>query len=54
MTNFKTKNENRKAHKGTTEHREARTLRRRLGGAFGNEPKERFNALAVGTTGDPR
>ena len=52
MSNFTAKNEARKNHK--PEHREARTLRRRLGGAFGNEPKERFNVLVQGTSGTPR
>lgn len=52
MTNFTTKNDNRKAfHKGNVK---ARQERRDVAGAFGNEDKETFNRLAVGTSGDPR
>jgi len=55
-TNFTQKNANREAYKkarddNPREAREARSLRRVHGGAFGNLPAEQFNFLALGTTG---
>lgn len=54
-TNFTQKNANREAYKKARddnhrEAREARSLRRMHGGAFGNLPAEKFNFLALGTT----
>lgn len=53
-TSFAVKNANRREAYRANPDRNARTLRRKLGGAFGNESPELFNQLVVGTTGTPR
>lgn len=52
MTDFTSKNKNRKDHFDGSQrsHREARSLRRSLGGAFGSEKKELKEVLVVGTS----
>jgi hypothetical protein len=49
--NFTTKNKNRRDAYRANPNREARTLRRKLGGAFGTQPVEVFNLAVQGTTG---
>ena len=50
-TNFATKNANRREAYRANPNREARTLRRKLSGAFGTESVEVFNRAVQGTTG---
>ncbi len=54
MTDFTQKNTNRKnCFDGSQrQHREARALRRGLGGAFGSEKKELKEFLVVGTSAE--
>ena len=54
MSDFKAKNENRKAGRTNSPGKalEARRLRRLTGGAFGND--EFYDDLIPGTTGTPR
>lgn len=52
--NFTQKNQNRRDAYRANPNREARNLRRKLGGAFGTQSVEVFNLAVQGTTGTPK
>lgn len=52
MTDFKTKNHNRRTYfTNSGEHKSARLARRAYDGMFGNTDKEIYNHLVKGTSG---